>query len=219
MVEWKEKAKTLWKKQKFGKDSFLIMILGGLLLLVIAWPTDSEGEQKRSDTQSASQYNSGTGNGNYIGTQSRTDADNRYNLQNQTELSLYAADMEARLVQILEAMEGVGEVEVMITYATNYELVPLQEVTQSSSGTQEADANGGTRTVNEQSLTQQTVYTTDEQGNQVPYVISTKEPEIIGVAVCAQGGGNPVIQTSITEVIQSLFRIEANRIIVTRMKS
>ena len=68
-------------------------------------------------------------------------------------------------------------------------------------------------------MSQQTVYTVDEQGNQIPYVLSTNEPEIIGVAVCAQGGGDPTIQRNITEVIQSLFRIEANRIIVTRMKS
>lgn len=212
MAEWKEKAKALWKKQKFGRDSFLIMILGGMLLLVIAWPTGktSSGNRKPQEDTYGQSGNSGTGGAYASGDVRNGEC---------TELAVYAADMEARLEQMLESMEGVGEAEVMITYASDYELVPLQEVTQSSSGTQEADASGGTRIVQEQSLTQQTVYTTDEQGNQVPYVITMKEPEVIGVAVCAQGGGNPVIQTNITEVIQSLFRIEANRIIVTRMKS
>ncbi len=212
MAECKEKAKQLWKKQKFGRDSFLIMILGGMLLLVIAWPTG----KKNSDNHVLQEYTYG---------QSRTvgggsaHASGDYGREERTELESYAADVEERLEQMLEAMEGVGETEVMITYASDYELVPLQEVTQSSLETQEADAGGGTRIVQEQSLSQETVYTTDEAGNQVPYVITMKEPEIIGVAVCAQGGGNPVIQTNITEVIQSLFRIEANRIIVTRMKS
>ncbi len=211
MAEWKEKAKTLWKKQKFGKDSFLIMILGGVLLLIIAWPTEKDGSDSGSKEVAYEQ------NVNHVYENTYTGIDS--DIGNHTELAVYTTDMEKRLEQILETMEGVGEVEVMITYASDYEIVPLQEVTQSSSGTQEADANGGTRIVQEQSMTQQTVYTTDEEGNQVPYVISMKEPEIIGVAVCAQGGGNPVIQTNITEVIQSLFRIEANRIIVTKMKS
>lgn len=212
MAEWKERAKALWKKQKFGRDSFLIMILGGLLLLIIAWPT----EKRKTGNQEAQQYFSRqSGVTNSVNTYTGTDA----GYESGTELEAYASRMELSLEEMLEAMDGVGEARVMITYASDYELVPLQEVTQSSLGTQEADASGGTRIVQEQNMTQQTVYTTDDAGNQVPYVITMKQPEIIGVAVCARGGGDPAIQTNITQVIQSLFRIEANRIIVTKMKS
>lgn len=212
MAEWKERAKALWKKQRFGRDSFLIMILGGLLLLIIAWPTE---KQKTGNQESQQYFARQSGNTNSVNTYTGTDA----GYKSGTELEAYANRMELSLEEILEAMDGVGEARVMITYASDYELVPLQEVMQSSSGTQEADANGGTRIVQEQSMTQQTVYTTDDAGNQVPYVITMKQPEIIGVAVCAHGGGDPAIQTNITQVIQSLFRIEANRIIVTKMKS
>ena len=189
------------------------MILGGMLLLVIALPTGSGKKQKDTaqKTESSTSVN--------MGTETVFDGVGSGERQTGESLSAYTDRMEKRLISILEAMEGVGEVEVMITYASGYELVPLQEMTKSSSGTEETDASGGTRTIQEESMVQETVYTVDEQGNQIPYVISTKEPEIIGVAVCAQGGGNPVIQRNITEVIQSLFRIEANRIVVTRMKS
>lgn len=214
MADWKEKWNKIWKNQKFGKDSFLIMILGGMLLLVIALPTGSGKKQK--DTVQSTENNSASVN---AGTVSDIVVSGYASGQTGSELSMYTEHTEERLKTVLEAMEGVGKVEVMITYASGYELVPLQETTRSSSGTEETDASGGTRTIQEESMSQQTVYTVDEQGNQIPYVISTNEPEIIGVAVCAQGGGDPTIQRNITEVIQSLFRIEANRIIVTRMKS
>lgn len=206
MKELKEKIIRLWKSQKFGKDSFLIMILGGLLLLVIAWPVEKKESSKEGSTQSGLMVSS-------------SDTMNLSQGAETQNLSAYAQSMEERLTGILESMEGVGKVEVMITYASSYEMVPLQEVSSSTHATSETDSNGGSRTIQEESLSQETVYTVDEHGNQVPYVIGTREPEIIGVAVSAQGGASPVIQKNITDVIQSLFRIEANRIIVTRMKS
>lgn len=39
--------KEILKGQKFGKDSLLILILAGLLLLVIAWPTKSTEQKKK----------------------------------------------------------------------------------------------------------------------------------------------------------------------------
>lgn len=209
MTDWKEKWHQIWKRQKFGKDSFLIMILGGLLLLVIALPTGSGKKQK--DTRGDNE------NGTTINVREAAAPGN--SIPTDDELSVYTKYMEERLKDILESMEGVGEAEVMITYASGYELVPLQEITKSNDRTEETDANGGTRMIQVESLTQETVYTVDEQGNQIPYVLSIREPAIVGVAVCAQGGGNPVIQRNITALIQSLFRIEANRIVVTRMKS
>lgn len=208
MKEWKDRVSEILKKQKFGKDSFLIMILGGILLLVIAWPTSSGKKQSGSDGRNSAEEASlvkeqTSGNSTAAGESN----------------SEYAAGMEMRLTQLLESVQGVGRVQVMITYASGYELVPLQETTRNSDRTEETDANGGTRTILAESLSQETVYTVDDQGNQVPYVLRMKEPEVIGVAVCAQGGGDAAVRQNITQVIQSLFRIEANRIIVTRMKS
>lgn len=208
MKEWKDKFGRILKNQKFGKDSFLIMILGGILLLIIAWPTSSGKRQQNMVGR--------TGDGETTVLKDQAAQSSAMSGENHTA---YAAEMEERLTQLLESVQGVGKVQVMITYASGYELVPLQETTRNSDRTEETDANGGTRTILAESLSQETVYTVDEQGNQVPYVLRMKEPEIIGVAVCAQGGGEASIRQNITEVIQSLFRIEANRIIVTRMKS
>lgn len=208
MADWKEKVSQFFKTQKFGKDSFLIMILGGLLLLVIAWPMGDGKETEEPQSRLDAMY-SGDGSGN-LSVQPQSAAG--------TDMAAYARETEERLQELLQTIDGVGRVEVMITYASSYEIVPLTEVTQSTSSTLETDS-GGARTVNERSTSESVVYTVDGAGNQVPCVITTKEPEVIGVAVSAEGGGNASVRRTVSEVIQSLFRIEANRIVVTRMKS
>ncbi len=65
---------------------------------------------------------------------------------------------------------------------------------------------------------EETVYMENTRGNKVPYVIKTNEPEIEGVTVVAQGGGNPIVCTNISNVVKALFHIELNKIAVVKMK-
>ncbi len=205
MNEIKEKITALMKKQKFGKDSLLILILSGLLLLVIAWPTGRKEEKKGTDGIKSEQSDAAGGMLN-VPAQSDTEAD-------------YGEELERRLSSLLREMEGVGRVKVMVTFASTCEEIPLKDVTRTDKDTTETDGAGGTRIVNESAFEEATICVTDEEGNRIPYVVRTTQPEVIGVAVIAEGGDRPEIQKKITAVIQSLFRIDANRIIVTKMKA
>ena len=83
-------------------------------------------------------------------------------------------EMEAQLKRVLSAMEGVGEVEVMITFETE-----------------------------ESSLFGTTV----------------GKGKVCGVVVVAEGAGNAVVETRISNAIKALFSIEAHKIsIVKRAK-
>ena len=64
---------------------------------------------------------------------------------------------------------------------------------------------------------EETVYEKDENGNQVPYVVKELEPEIAGVLIVAEGGGDPVTVNNITEAVMSLFDIDAHKIKVMKM--
>ena len=103
MADWKEKWNKIWKNQKFGKDSFLIMILGGMLLLVIALPTGSGKKQK--DTVQSTENNSASVN---AGTVSDIVVSGYASGQTGGELSMYTEHTEERLKAVLEAMDGVG---------------------------------------------------------------------------------------------------------------
>ena len=63
-----------------------------------------------------------------------------------------------------------------------------------------------------------TVYEDTGDGGQTPYISSSTYPEIRGVIVVAQGGGNPVIVQQIQEAVIALFHVEAHEIKVLKMK-
>lgn len=199
-----EKIKKLLKEQKFGKDSLLILILAGLLLLVIAWPTKSPAEKTQRESVKYEQLDREN-------TIMNTSADEGGTVD-------YERELEERLEKLLQEMDGVGAVRVMITFSTSGEQIILKDVVKSDKDTTEADGGGGMRVINESAMEEETVYVTDAEGRRTPFIVRTTKPEVIGVAVIAEGGGNHEVQKNITAVIQSLFRIDANRIIVTKMK-
>ncbi len=205
MDELKKRIAGLFRGQKFGKDSLLILILAGLLLLVIAWPTKTPGEKKKENGIKSEQSDS---------EESMPDIQTRAGSADD-----YGAELETRLAGLLGEMEGVGDVRVMVTFSASCEEIPLKDVTRTDKDTTEADGTGGMRVINESGFEEATIYVTDAQGERTPYIVRTVKPQVIGVAVIAEGGGNPNVQKNITAVIQSLFRIDANRIIVTKMKS
>ena len=50
-----------------------------------------------------------------------------------------------------------------------------------------------------------------------PYVTSRQNPQIEGVLVVAQGGGNARVNSDISEAIMALFDIEAHKIKVMKL--
>ena len=101
--DWKDNIKKHFPK----KNQWLIVLLTGILLVVIALPT-SDGKSASEDT---------------------TDNTTK-TIENQP--SDYAAQMEKKLVKILRNVEGVGDVKVMITLKESSEKVVEKDVAKSS---------------------------------------------------------------------------------------
>ncbi|MCM1214767.1 MAG: stage III sporulation protein AG [Lachnospiraceae bacterium] len=199
-------GKDIDLKKWFKKDNLIVLILVGVLLVIIALPTRDGGETETEDSQaqdlSAQELpaDKGETTGSVI-----SDAE-------------YAGQLEQRLREILTRMEGVGKVRVMITLKSSQELVVEKEQPYLRSSTNEGDAQGGTRSVNQLETEENTVYRTDGSVSE-PYVIKTLPPQIEGVVVVAEGAGSGTVDRTIVEMIQALFGVEAHKVKVVKMES
>ena len=87
-----------------------------------------------------------------------------------------------------------------------------------TSTSSEKGDSGTERTSQAVTTGETTVYEDTGDGGQTPYISSSTYPEIRGVIVVAQGGGNPVIVQQIQEAVMALFHVEAHEIKVLKMK-
>ena len=200
-----------WKK-KLTKENMAVVALLGLLLMVIAIPADRfSGDVQENAGKDTREGTSATQEGMETG-EAADGGDAASGGEG------YAKRMEEELQELLSAMEGVGEAKVMITICDSGQQVVEKDVPAESEKTSETDSAGGTRESESARQEESTVYITDSDGNRTPYISRTTQPEIEGVTVVAQGGGDALIQKNITEVIQALFDIEAHKIKVVKMK-
>ncbi len=194
-----EVKKTIFK---FDKNMFLIMGLVGILLFVIVLPMENRTYNKESNTE---QLVEAVASEQVIPTNYESEV-------------LYGKALEEKLVTILSTMDGVGDVSVMITLQSTYEEIVQKDTESSVSEVEENDGKGGSRSTYEMDSSGITIYEKLSDGSNVPYIVKKNTPEIEGVLVVAQGGGNASVCINITDVIKALFGIEAHKIKVVKMK-
>ncbi len=203
--------------KKPGKDQFVICILTGILLLVIAMPTAGKNEGKAAESGI---WDSQTDTMEESGEAERADSNGKTEKTEKIgSAEEYERYMENKLEQAISAMEGAGKVKVMITVNTSKELVVAKDKPETRSDTTENDAEGGSRTVSGLDSEDETVYRKESDGSSSPYVVKTLQPVIEGVVVITQGGDRPEVRKNITEAVAALFGIEPNKIKVVKMKS
>ena len=200
-----EDGKRLLEKltggRKLRKDQWLIVILMGVLLCVISLPVE------KSETKSDISDNTGA----KISELKQPSTD--------VQSADYVREWEEKLEKSLLFIEGAGQVKVLITLQESEQRVLARDGTESISETTEEDAAGGNRRVTENRIEKKTIYTVDERGQDVPYVIKTITPSVKGVVVIAQGADQPEVRQNIIEAIQVLFDINMNKITIVKMKN
>lgn len=192
------------KEKLLKKENMIVFALIGILLLVIAIPIDSKSEKEGE-----------------VKDQEKEQQDTEYmtdDKEQEDESMEYCLRLEARIEELLSCMEGVGEVQAMVTVTSSKELIVEKDEPVTRNTVTETDGSGGTRSTNESSFDYETIYETDAEGNVIPYVVKQMEPEVQGITVVAQGGGNAVVQKNISDVLEALFHIDAHKIKVVKMK-
>ncbi len=133
-----------------------------------------------------------------------------------SENEAYIESLENKLVHILENVDGVGQVEVMITLEASRESVLNKDDTEELET--ETETSDGTKNERQSSRRENETVLSDETGESAPYVIKELEPEIAGVVIACQGADNNTVAAAVTEAAQVLFGISVNRIKVLKME-
>lgn len=206
-----------WKGiEKIGKDRLVILFVAGILLLVIATPvsqyaklTSGTKEEKKTENKSNESAKS---------TEKKTcDINTWENDSDSLSNDAYVEEMENKLKQVLSKINGVGKTEVIITVESSKELVVEKDQPYTRDNLNETDAEGGSRVTTNMVDEEKTVYVKDGDGNEIPFVSKEINPEITGVLVVCQGGGNEQVKKEITESLQALFHLDVHKIKVAKM--
>lgn len=112
----------------------------------------------------------------------------------QASVDEYVTNLEKRIKNLIEKMDGVSDVDVMVTVDCSGELVLARDQTY---------ADG---------VLASSKYVIGEDGT-----VTLKEilPYPRGVAVVCNGGGDPIVQAKIIDMLCSLFGIPATRVSVS----
>lgn len=196
IIAWKEKLSFI-KVSKEKRDKIVIMFLLGVFFLLVATPVSSlspKRESKKSETTEISEkkiYENG-------------------------ENDAYIEQLENKLEQTIEGMEGVGKVHVMITLESSGE--KILDKNQPYESSSEVVREEGKES--EQSAIQSESETVliDVDGDTSPIVVQERYPRIEGVVVVCEGGDNTAISLRIKEAVQALFSIDAHKIVVCKLQ-
>lgn len=179
------------KEKKLKRSDWLILVLAGILILIIALPTDTK-EKKQAEKLK----------------------ENISKENNTMEAS--KDEIERKLEDILEKIDGAGDVKVMITYQDSGTQVVEKDKNTSENSLEESDSTGGVRSTKEQELQESTVYEEADAGN-TPFVSKELLPKVEGILIVASGGDNQKVKQNISEAVLALFQVEAHRIKIVKM--
>lgn len=179
------------KEKKLKRSDWLILVLAGILILIIALPTDTKGKKQAEKSK-----------------------ENISKENNTMEAS--KDEIERKLEDILEKIDGAGDVKVMITYQDSGTQVVEKDKNTSENSLEESDSTGGVRSTKEQQLQESTVYEEADAGN-TPFVSKELLPKVEGILIVASGGDNQKVKQNISEAVLALFQVEAHRIKIVKM--
>lgn len=172
---------------------FIIILIITVLVINSMWSKDKEGTENKVTDSSKVLANTDT-------TEGRTEE-----------------ELEDKLADILETINGVGKVKVLIKYSESSSVVAMYNETSSESKSEEKTGDGETKNTTETENKKEIVYT-DEDGESKPITEKVVMPVIEGAIITAQGASNSNVKTSIISAVEAVTGLAVHKIQVFEMK-
>ena len=187
--------------KSIGMPKILLLLGAGILLVSF--------EFTGNDKENSAEYGTEALNGMAV-------SSNTYNITSSMDFNdnEYVNSIEKKIGDMIKCIATVEDAKVFLTIKTGSRRVVLTETPYNKSDTTETDKNGGNRVVNNEDKNYNTVYITDENGNEVPYVVTVNAPEILGIAVAVTGNITASDKEDIIKTINTLTGVGINNISV-----
>jgi stage III sporulation protein AG len=134
----------------------------------------------------------------------------------ETDAKVYTAELESRLQDILEQMEGVGQARVMVTLENGYQKVYAKSEKVNNDILEDIRAQDERKT-QEKQVTEQTYILVDGAGGEEPLVTAELEPEVKGVVVVCEGGDRADVVGKVVDTVKVALDISSARISVSKL--
>ena len=204
---FKDKIKSLIVKKTKGNNKktienlvvFLILLIVTIIAINIIWKEDKDEEtQIKQDDDIYEEYR----------VLAKDD-----NTSNNSEKKAY--NLEQELEDILSKIEGVGKVQVLITYSETSQVIAMYNENQNISVTEETDSQGGVRTIESTDASKEIIL----DGESNPITEKMIMPKIEGAIIIAEGAGNASLKTNIVQAVSAVTGIATHKIQVFKMST
>lgn len=129
----------------------------------------------------------------------------------------YEDEQKSQLKNILKQIEGVGNVDVMITFESDETKVPAVDTNSQKNTNETTDKEGGKQSNSQESGSSKVVITSNSSGNE-PLIVKTYKPKVVGVVVVAEGSENSKIKYDISKAVSNLYDLPMDKVNVYPMK-
>lgn len=122
------------------------------------------------------------------------------------------SDLENKLGEILSKISGAGNVSVMVSYKSTIETIPLYDIKDNETITEEKDTNGGVRKTTQKGYENQIIYDEEGSGRRTPVIGKKLMPKVEGVIVVATGGDNVMVKNNILKAVEAVTDVPSHKI-------
>lgn len=128
----------------------------------------------------------------------------------------YTRALEKRLRELIEAVEGVGRAEVLVTLVSSQQTVYATERKEQSDALEDISGEGKRRTQHSQQTQQSYLLVDQGSGRRQALVETQLAPEIKGVVVVCRGADSKLVHARVTDVVTTALGIGANKVCVVK---
>ena len=202
----KEKINNLFTKKEGESNKrkmenlvvFLIILIITIIVINVIWNGDNKEDTKTTDDN-------------------KKLATKEENYQEDIAKNDISEDsLSNNLESILTNIDGVGKVQVMITYSETSKIIPIYNEESTEENTEETDSEGGTRKVTQTDTKKEVIYE-EKDGEKELITQSTTSPKIEGAIITAEGAGSAEVKTNIIQAVEAVTGLATHKIQVFQM--